>query len=182
MTRPQISTADTVVVTSSRVRTALLCLGALAFVVGGLWMAGVLGPSPRIFRGGPRSVLAAVGWLSVVVFGLALAVLVGRLVRPRPALVLDHLGFTDTATASAAGRVAWAEVTGVGTTGTGQQRLLVVDVRDEQALLDRLPAGRRRLTAASRAMTGHPVNIPLAGLSMGEAELLELMRERSGAA
>lgn len=173
-------TGGTVVVTGSRLRTGLLCVAALVFVVGGLWMAGALGPSPRIFRGGPRSVLAAVGWLSVVVFALALLVLVGRLVRPRPALVLDELGFTDTATASAAGRVAWSEVTRVGTSGAGQQRLLVVDVRDEQALLERLPAGRRRLTAASRAVTGHPVNIPLAGLSLGEAELLGLMRERSG--
>jgi hypothetical protein len=71
-------------------------------------------------------------------------------------------------------------VTGVGTTGAGQQRLLVVDVSDEQALLERLPAGRRRLTAASRATTRHPVNIPLAGLSMGESDLLRLVRERSG--
>jgi hypothetical protein len=167
-------------VTGSRLRTALLCVAALAFVVGGLWMAGVLGQPPRIFRGGPRSVLAAVGWVSVVVFGLALAVLLGRLVRPRPALVLDEQGFTDTASPSGAGRVAWTEVIGVGTTGAGQQRLLVVDVSDERALLERLPTGRRRLTAASRAMTGHPVNIPLAGLSVGKTELLELIRERSG--
>lgn len=176
----QASTGDTVVVTGSRLRAGLLCVAALAFVVGGLWMAGVLGPPPRIFRGGPRSVLAGVGWVSVVVFGLALAVLVGRLVRPRPALVLDAQGFTDTASASAAGRVTWTEVTGVGTSGAGQQRLLVVDVSDEQALLERLPDGRRRLAAASRAVTGHPVNIPLAGLSVGEAQLLRLMRERSG--
>jgi hypothetical protein len=174
------STEDTVVVTGSRLRTGLLALAALAFVIGGLWMAGVLGTSPRIFRGGPRSVLAAVAWVSVVVFGLALAVLVGRLVRPRRALVLDARGFTDAASASAAGRVAWAEVTGVGTSGVGQQRLLVVDVSDEQALLERLPAGRRRLAAASRAVTGHPVNIPLAGLSVGETELLRLIRERCG--
>jgi hypothetical protein len=29
-------------------------------------------------------------------------------------------------------------------------------------------------------VTGHPVNIPLAGLSVGETELLRLIRERCG--
>ena len=172
----------TVVLTGSRSRTALLCLAALAFVVAGLWMAGVLGPAPRVFRGGPRPVLATLGWLSVVVFGLALAFLMHRLVRPRPALVLDAHGFTDGATAAAVGRVDWSEVTGVAVTGTGQARALVVDVADEQALLQRLPAGRRRLAAASRSTTGHAVTVPLAGLDVDGDELCALMRRRSGLA
>jgi hypothetical protein len=57
---------------NSRWRIALLTLGCLGFVVGGLWLAGVLGNAPRSDRY-PAFLFAGVGWFNVAIFGVCAA-------------------------------------------------------------------------------------------------------------
>lgn len=170
------------VVNASRSRTLLLIAAALAFVVAGFWMAGLVGDGPSLFQGRSRPLVVVLGWASVVVFGLALVFLVRRLFDPKPALVLDAQGLVDRSSASAVGRVDWAEVTEIAAQGEGPNRLIVIDVADREDLLARLPSGRRKLVQASKGVTGYPVNIPVAGLSLPEDDLLAAMRRFRDAA
>ena len=57
---------------TSRRRTALLILGSIAFVVLGLWMAGLMGPVPVSRRFGPEMTVFW-GWTCIVFFGLCAA-------------------------------------------------------------------------------------------------------------
>lgn len=49
----------------SRWRSALLALGAFAFVAAGLWLVGAFGPPPS-----NRGTVWASGWVAIVLFGL----------------------------------------------------------------------------------------------------------------
>ncbi|MGV0633650.1 STM3941 family protein [Mycolicibacillus trivialis] len=71
----------------SRIKVFGLMIGCVVFVVGGLWIAGVLGDGAdaTIFH-------RIIGWLSVVFFGLCLPVSVGRLIRGGLALRVDAEG------------------------------------------------------------------------------------------
>ena len=141
--------------------------------LGGLELTGV--------RGGPSPLVGVVIGLVGGLFGAAAGVFQARrlLQRDRTALVLDAVGFTDRASLSGVGRVAWDETVGMRIAEYGE-RMLVVDVADPQAVADRQPtAALRRATHANSTLLGSPVCIPLTAVGPREDDLLEAF-ERLG--
>lgn len=76
---------DRFVARNSLGRIALLLIGALLFVAGGLWLAGLFGPAPKPGR-------EWIGWVSAIFFGLAGCVLAPRLFDRDVWLVVDRNG------------------------------------------------------------------------------------------
>jgi hypothetical protein len=66
----------------SRWRLALLILGAAVFVALGLWLAGHFGSLPEAGRY-PRIVLFAVGWVTIIFFGVCGVIAFGKLFDSR---------------------------------------------------------------------------------------------------
>jgi hypothetical protein len=145
---------------SGRGRLLLLLGGSLVLVAASLVSFG--------FRPGG----AVLGVLGVVVFGVAAAYLLRRLLVRRPVLVLDVGGLVDRASAAAAGRVPWDQVADVGVQTMGGNRVLSVLLRDPETWLAAQPPLRRRTMAVNARMLGTPVNIPLSAVDVPEEELL----------
>ena len=82
---------DDFVAYPSRPRIALLALGSVAFVAGGLWMGGVFGAPPSSSRYPPQ-VVFAIGWLAVAFFGLCGVIWVKRLFDGREQLRIGPAG------------------------------------------------------------------------------------------
>lgn len=135
--------------TPSRWKMTLIALGSLLFVLCApfLWTHG----DPFI-----RAVAVA----DVLFFGFCALFALGRLLRPRPSLVLDQRGITDNASATGAGFIAWKEIAAVGMTSLGTNRFLVIIPHDTQAILARQPPFKRKIMAANMGLVGSPVTIP----------------------
>lgn len=117
-----------------------------------------------------------VGILGLVLFGPLTVTLLLRAARRTPALVLVAGGFTDHATASAAGFVAWQDVHSIDVRVFMGRAFVAVTVRDRAAFLRRLPAWRRALRAVNQHLVEGDVLIPENVLPMSAADLAKTMR------
>lgn len=144
----------------SKTKLALLVAGSVLFVALGVWLAqldaAVIASqrrynNPAVMHG--LGIACALMFSATAVFGLV------KLRDNRPGLVFGSDGFTDNASATAAGFVPWAEVTGVGVMEFNRQRMLVVGVRDPEKYLARAGAMKRMLGRANTRMCGSPIVI-----------------------
>ena len=133
----------------SRWKMALISLGGLLFVL----CAPLLWSTRDIF-------FRAVAVIDVLFFGFCALFALGRLLRPRPSLVLDQRGITDNASATGAGFIAWEEIAAVGMSSLGVNRFLVIIPHDTEAILARQPSLKRKIMAANMGLVGSPVAIP----------------------
>jgi len=150
-----------------RTRLAVFAATSLVFVLVGLWIAGVIGGEPMY---GPVGVIA--GWFAAVVFGVFTPYLLYRLVTRRPSLVIGHDGIVDHATATSVGTVGWEEIAEVGLRDFAGQRMIVIAVRDEEALLARQNPVNAVLMRVNKGLNGSMVNIPHTALEVSVEEAL----------
>src|SRR4051812_9551641 len=122
---------DELVVPASRWKLVAAILGSIAFVLLGLW----------ILRRAPRDGVeaAAAGLASIAFFGLCGVYAGWRLVRPRPAVVIDRQGILDNASALSVGLVRWDEVGELYEYRYKNQVMLGIVPRNLDALLMKQP-------------------------------------------
>ncbi|MEE1784217.1 hypothetical protein PUR71_15115 [Streptomyces sp. SP17BM10] len=149
----------------SRRNVLLLLLASIGFTVGGavlLWhhatLKGLVG-----------------GALAVPFFGFCSFVLLRRLVRNRPELVLDADGLEHVQL----GRIGWAEIAGVrlrtmSVRGSSQQMIEVV-LHDPDAYLARAPRLVRASAGPNRSLGYGPANIAANALPVPLEEVLAAM-------
>lgn len=159
-----------------RGRLALLTLGALAFVVGGVWFAWRLGPPSLDFARNrlEDEALRAIGVLSAAFFGACGLALAGLVLRRGPGLVIDDVGIVEHTSGRAAGRLAWAEITAIRLV-PGEEGFVGLELADVEAHLDRLPPWRRWLLRSNMAAGSPPAAIHAAAIGQDAAALAALL-------
>jgi hypothetical protein len=140
----------------SRMRLVLLGLGAAAFVVLGLWMAGIFGPPPDSDRYS-ASTIFALGWICVVFFGLCGGAAIKKLFDAGEQLRIGRSGIRSTPWSDQT--IPWSEFTDVTTWSHKQQNMIILHLRDPA----RFP-GRgigAMLSGANRMLTGGDIWISM---------------------
>src|SRR5262249_37118686 len=122
---------ERLVIYPSRVKLALVLVGAIAFVLGCVWVA-----TTGVWEG----IIAAC--LGVPFFGACGRYVAYRLIRGRPSFVMDDMGIIDSGHAFAVGRLFWDDIDHVYLYKYHDQWLLGIIPRDLQGLLSRLDAVR----------------------------------------
>jgi hypothetical protein len=142
----------------SKGRLALLTLGALVFVLLGLWFIGAFGAGP--WEGDTDAdFIPLVGWISVLFFGFCLIILTrmmfdsGEQVRINARGIYWKRWSTDT--------IAWADIKDVGAWGTQGQRSILLTLRDRDRYTSTTLMGK--LAGANRLLTGGDIAITLSG-------------------
>ncbi|MGF9761120.1 STM3941 family protein [Microvirga sp. 0TCS3.31] len=154
------------VVERSRAKAMASVLGCALFIVASLAI---------VAQGSAVTLLVGTaGIVTFAGFGTAWIVL---LLRAGPGLVVDDTGFDDRSSATAVGRVQWADVTSVSRQVMFGVSFVVVDVRDPDTYLARLGPVARPAAAANRRLTGSPVTVTSVGLKISFPELSMLLRE-----
>jgi hypothetical protein len=149
---------DDFVAYPSRSRVALLTLGSAAFVVAGLWMGGVFGPPPSSSRYSPEF-LFAIGWVSVVLFGLCGVMWIRRLFDGREQLRIGSAGIHAAHWSDQT--IPWSEIVDVTTWSYRGQKAIVLHLRDRNRFPGRGIAGA--LASVNRNLTGGDITISLTG-------------------
>lgn len=149
---------------TSTSRTLLLVLGSLAFVVGGAWIAGLFGASPRPDR-------EWVGWLALFFFTATSAAGVARLFQERERIVVDQRGFTWRGWSN--DHISWDEVTEIKEWRYRRQHMYCLALRHPSHYPATTVFGRiARLNAAVGAA---PLTITATGTDRSAAELGEAL-------
>ena len=150
----------------SRVKGLAAILGCVLFILASLAI---------IAQGSALTlVVGTVGLLTFIGFGIGWIVL---LLRTGPGLVVDDTGFDDRSSATATGRVSWADVKLLSRRSIAGTPLVVVDVRDPEAYSARLSRFARVVASANRHWLGSPVVISSVSLKISFESLFKLLHE-----
>src|SRR5262245_38170615 len=96
---------DRLLIYPSRVKTFLVLLGSIVFVVLGVWIA-----ESGIARGPAALEGFIASYVGIPFFSACGLYAAYRLLRRRPALEIDWMGITDAASALGVGRLSWEEI------------------------------------------------------------------------
>jgi hypothetical protein len=107
-------------------------------------------------------VALAVGILGILLILPAAVYLIHRAVRDRPALIIGEHGFTDHASITGVGYVAWDEVSGI----RPDRVWVALKLRDPRPIIARQPAWRRALMRLNSRFVPGDIIIPTNALSM----------------
>ena len=168
-------TTEQLVIYPSRVKVSLILLGAIVFVLLGLWIG-----TPDVARRVPLWEMVIATYVGVPFFGFAALYASYRLVRRRPAIVLDAAGIIDNASAIGAGPLRWDELACVVVYRYRGQPFRGIVPTDLPAYMARQSPLRRAAFKANLRLGIAPVNIPQVMIPMKVTALAQLMRERYG--
>jgi hypothetical protein len=121
-----------------------------------------------------RIIALVVGIPGLLLLAPAAAYLIYRAARDRPALVLGDGGFTDHASITGVGYIAWDEVTGI----RPDRVWVAIKLRDPGLVIARQPAWRRALMRMNSRVVPGDIVIPTNPLSMRPEQLITLMIDK----
>jgi hypothetical protein len=145
---------DEIVIYPSKFRTFLMAAGALIFV--GIILALAIWGEKSEDPSGDLILY----WVGIPFFGLIFIYDCYRLIVPKPAVIINHRGVFDNASAVSAGLVEWGEIDKVFVYEYYGQRFLGVVPSDVKAVLKRQPIFKRLLMYINIHLVKAPINIP----------------------
>ena len=157
---------------SSPGRSLLLILGSIAFVLGGLWMAGLFGEPPASRRWSPEMV-RLIGWVAIIFFGACAILWTRRAFDGDPQLEISGAGIKwkpwsgDT--------IPWREIGDVSVWRHRGQRAIVLHLVNRERFPSRTLLGR--LAGANRALTGGDISILMTGLDASFDQAFAAIRQ-----
>ena len=164
------ASADPLVVAKSDLR-----LRALRWGSAGVAIAGVGHLAAGRIGGQAGHVVAGA---AVVGAGAMLGWLASGAGTARLALVLAADALHDHASGASVGRLPWTEVTDVSVISLPGSQVVQLQVRDEAALVERLPAASRLIVRSNRRWLGAPVNLPVAACAIDASTLVAAIEQR----
>ena len=167
--------AERIVIYPSRLKATLVLLGAIAFVVLGIWVG-----SPAMRSRVSLLSVILVSYVGVPFFSACGLYALYRIVIHRPALEIDWTGITDTSSAISAGHLNWEEIDHVVLYRYYSQPMLGIIPKDLDGFLNRLGSIRRSILQLNLRLGIAPINISQVVLPMSVAELGDLIRTRYG--
>ena len=168
-------TPDAFVVYPSRGKLVLMAIGCIALTACAVaeWLQGSLEY---------RIVALAAG----AFFGLVFLLIIMRLVKPSPALIVNYSGILDNSSALGGYFLRWEEIDSVFissmTVSMSRQRFLSITVKDTDRFLSQQGTVKAKMMRANIKLVGAPVNISANMLSIRLEELLEVIKQKSAPA
>jgi hypothetical protein len=137
----------------SKLRLFGALIGCLAFILAGLWMAGVVGPP--IDEDGS----AWIGWLGVAFFGFCLIFIAKAFFDTDVQVRIDQRGIY--AKRWSEHTIPWSDITHVGVWEFKRQKMIILSLKDPA----RFPAAGLQglLAGANNALSGGDIAISLSG-------------------
>lgn len=171
-----MDSTDETIIELSKGKIALVLLGAVVFVIAGIWFLTLDAESIRSDRGfrllfNSPALAYAVGVAAIAIFGFFGFSAIKQFLNKKPGLIFNSTGIVDNASAAAAGFIPWSDVLGSHIFEMQGQKMLVIMVRNPQKYIDRGGAVKRKLNKANFNMAGSPISISSITLKANLSEL-----------
>lgn len=158
----------------SKGKTLLTFLGAVAFVVLGIWMINQADGQHRY----PPMIVKATGYVSIIFFGAAAVFIFYKLLDVKPGLILDDEGIHDNSNASSAQLIKWEQVKGIRIKQVMSTKFILIDIHDPQGFMANIGGLKKRLMMGNYKMYGTPVSITSSSLKCNTDYLFKVISER----
>ena len=162
----------------SKSKTAIMLLGALAFVGIGFWF--ILAP-PTIensYWGNPTKITIA-GWAAILFFGFCGFMLIRKLSDSRPGLIIDNMGLLDNATGLSAGLIPWSDIEKISVIQIYRQKLIAIHVKNPEDYIARQTNfWKRKAMTFNYKMYGTPLHITTNALNISFTDLVATLTKK----
>ena len=164
---------DRIEIYTSRKKSFLLLLGALAFVIVSIWMflyaeemAEDMHRNPLLIKG--------ISVLGILFSGPGAFIILKKLITKQLVLVIDPKGLGLNFRKSGEEYIPWEEIIDFQEIKIRQVRIIIILVKDPQRWLEKEERFfRKKLMQANMTNYGSPFNISTVGLSITHEELME---------
>ena len=164
---------ETIQLYSSKKKAALLLLGSLVFVAGGMWM--VLNPSPT--RRYSETFVFCMGIIAILFFGMGIFVAIWQLIKDRLALTINEKGliinhrFGQTV-------IDWDEIKGFSEYNLNRQKFVVIQLKkNDYHIKKETSSFKKRIMKLNVAMYGSPYALSSSVYKINHNELLALLQK-----
>jgi hypothetical protein len=164
---------DNIILYPSKIKTLLVALGALMFVLLGFFLLSIANSGYY-----PSWFMYAVAVSSISFFGLCLVYAAIRLLLPKPSVIISRDGILDNASAVSAGMLKWEEIAEVKPYNFMGNRALGIVPVDLETVIARQPFIKRLMFKMNKGLVDAPFSIPQVGLEVSVDELLRMIEER----
>lgn len=172
------NTTGQIEIALSKKKLILMLIGAIAFVIIGLWF--VIAP-PTIsnpFFGNPTR-LFIVGVVAIVFFGLCAIYIARKIPDNKPGLIIGKIGLTDNSSGVAAGQILWSDIENISVIEIHRQKLIMLEVKNPQDYIDKQTSGfKRKMMQMNFNMYGTPLSITSNSLKIKFDELLKILNDQ----
>lgn len=162
----------------SKKKITLLLLGAIAFVIGGIWVAS--NPErfiPNIFGITNPEIIRISGIVGILFFGGAGIYGSKKMFDKKVGLIIDSKGITDNSNASSIGLIEWSDILDIRTKQIMSTKFLLIDIEDPEKYIGKAKNGlQAKLMRANMNMYETPLSITSNTLKYDFGELEELIQ------
>lgn len=165
---------EEVVIGLSKVKITLLTLGAIGFVVLGVWLWSNADAqnryNPNLFK--------AISLASIAFFGMCSAYGFFKIFDSKPGLILNHEGLYDNSSTVSGHFIKWSDITRLDVEQVQKTKFILIYVSKPNDYLAQANRFKRFWLRANDKMYGTPVSISATSLQCDFDELLELIERR----
>lgn len=160
----------------SKTKIILSLIGALAFLVGGVW--GVLDPERFATARYPKNIIFIIGIIGILFFGLCAVFIASKVIRKKPGLIINDEGIIDNSNATSVGLIAWDDITGMKTLAIASSKIIVIETSNPEKYIERAKNMiSKKAMKANNKMYGSPLSIISNALKIKFADLENLVAE-----
>lgn len=172
------NTSGQIEIALSKKKLIFMLIGAIAFVIIGLWF--VIAP-PAIsnpFFGNPTR-LFIMGIVAIVFFGLCAVYIALKIPDNKPGLIIDKTVLIDNSSGVAAGHILWSDIENISVIEIHQQKLILLEVKNPQDYIEKQTSGfKKKMMQINFNMYGTPLSITSNSLKIKFDELLQILNDQ----
>lgn len=155
----------------SRGKLLMVLLGAIAFVIGCVFLWVLPNPANRSLL-----LLCRIGAVAGALFSTACGVYAAiKMFDSKPGLIIDSKGLIDNSSGLAVGRIPWRDIVDVRVLKAEFGTYLVIDVRNPKSYAGRGNAFKRLINAGNMKMVGSPIAFDASTLRITFDKLVDLV-------
>ena len=163
---------------TSRKKAALVLLGSLVFVAGGIYMA----LQPEQFKRHPDMFTLAIGVASALFFGLCAIIASRQLITKKLALAIDNKGLAINSGRMGQAVISWDVITGFSGFKLRHQTFIVINIKDPEYFISQESnAIKKRVMRLNVKMCGSPFTLLPGIYEINHSDLLLLLQKSMAA-
>ena len=165
----------------SKDKLVLMLIGALTFVIIGIWLVVAPPTINNLFFGNPTRLLI-IGIVAIVFFGLCAVYIARKIPDNKPGLIIDKTGLTDNSSGVSAGQILWSDIENISVIEIHRQKLIMLHVKNPQDYIDKQTSGfKRKMMQMNFNMYETPLSITSNSLQIKFDELLNILNDHLNA-
>lgn len=171
---------DEIKIPLSKNKISLLFLGALLFVIFGIWF--LYNPetfADSIYRPRSSEFIQIVGIIAVVFFGICGIFAFKKLFDKKDGLIINKSGITDNSSGTSVGLIKWNDIVGIEIAKVHSQKFIMIEVSNPEYYISLKKSSIGKMTMkANYNQFGTPLSISANSLRINFAELRTIIEEQ----